>query len=71
MAKIEIPDTPTISVPKAGEIIGVGRDAAYKAAALGEIPTVKIGRYMRVPTQLLRKMLGLDDLPESDPLENL
>ena len=71
MAKIEIPDDPTISVVEAGRILKVGRDASYAAAARGEIPTIKIGRLLRVPKAKFMRMLGLDDLPESDPLEDL
>jgi excisionase family DNA binding protein len=40
----------TISVPQAGKWLGVGRNAAYEAARRGEIPTIKIGRLLRVPS---------------------
>jgi len=33
------------------------RNAAYDAAARGEIPTIKIGRLLRVPVRALEKML--------------
>jgi hypothetical protein len=40
----------TISVPEAGErYFGLCRNAAYNAAARGEIPTIRIGRLLRVP----------------------
>jgi hypothetical protein len=48
----------TISVPEAGKrYFGLCRNAAYDAAARGEIPTVKIGRLLRVPVRSLEKML--------------
>jgi hypothetical protein len=48
----------TISVPEAGKrYFGLCRNAAYDAAARGDIPTVKIGRLLRVPVRALEKML--------------
>lgn len=51
---------PTISVPEAGAIIGLSRNPAYAAAKKGEIPTIKFGHSLKVPTASLRKILGLD-----------
>lgn len=53
----------TITVPEAGEYLGIGRDAAYAAAKRGEIPTLRIGRRLIVPVPALLSMLGT---PESD-----
>jgi hypothetical protein len=48
----------TISVPEAGEkYFGLCRNAAYAAAERGEIPTIKIGRLLRVPVRALEKIL--------------
>jgi hypothetical protein len=48
----------TISVPEAGEkYFGLCRNAAYAAADRGEIPTIKIGRLLRVPVRALERML--------------
>jgi hypothetical protein len=48
----------TISVPEAGKrYFGLCRNAAYEAAARGEIPTVRIGRLLRVPVRALERML--------------
>ena len=33
----------TVSVPEAGAMVGLGRNASYQAARSGEIPTIKIG----------------------------
>jgi len=41
-------------------VLGISRPAAYRAAASGEIPTIRVGRCIRVPTAALRRMLGLD-----------
>lgn len=50
---------PTISVPHAGKLLGLGRAAAYGAAAAGQLPTIKFGRRLFVPTARLLKLLGL------------
>jgi hypothetical protein len=47
--------------PTAGQALGLGRNAAYKAAAKGEIPGVyRIGDKIRVATAPLRRALGLE-----------
>jgi hypothetical protein len=48
----------TISVPEAGaRYFDLSRNGSYDAAARGEIPTIKIGRLLRVPVRALEKML--------------
>jgi hypothetical protein len=48
----------TISVPQAGrEYFDLGRNASYEAARRGEIPTIKIGRLLRVPVVALERKL--------------
>jgi Helix-turn-helix domain len=48
----------TLSVPEAGRrYFNLSRNAAYAAAERGEIPTVKIGRLLRVPVRALERML--------------
>jgi hypothetical protein len=56
-------DTPrTLSVPEAGKrYFGISRNAAYRAAERGEIPTIRIGNLLRVPViQMERKLAGED-----------
>ena len=48
----------TISVPRAGRVLGVGRNSAYGAAQAGEIPTIRIGGRLVVPVAALRRKLG-------------
>ena len=54
-------DTPverlTYTVPQAGEILGIGRNASYEAARTGQIPTIRIGRRIVVPIIALERML--------------
>jgi len=48
----------TISVPEAGrKYFGLSRNGSYDAADRGEIPTIKIGRLLRVPVRALEAML--------------
>ncbi|HEX9765751.1 MAG TPA: helix-turn-helix domain-containing protein [Nitriliruptorales bacterium] len=50
---------PTISVERAGELLGVSRRSAYRAAARGQIPTLRVGRRLLVPTQRFLELLGM------------
>lgn len=50
--------TPTISVEDAGKVLGLSKDSAYKAAHAGQIPTLRFGRKILVPTARLLEMLG-------------
>jgi excisionase family DNA binding protein len=47
------------TVPEAGRILGLGRNAAYAAAQRGDIPTLRIGRLLRVPKLSVHRMLGI------------
>jgi len=48
----------TLTVPEAGKkYFGLGRDASYDAAARGDIPTIKIGRNLRVPVRACEQKL--------------
>jgi hypothetical protein len=48
----------TMSVPEAGKkYFGLSRNGSYDAAARGEIPTIPIGRLLRVPVRAMEAML--------------
>jgi hypothetical protein len=48
----------TLTVPEAGRVyFDLGRNASYEAARRGDIPTIKIGRLLRVPVVALERML--------------
>ena len=48
----------TMSVPDAGKrYFGLSRNAAYDAAARGDIPVIRIGRLLRVPVRALERLL--------------
>ncbi len=50
---------PTISVEQAAAVLGISRRSAYRAAAAGELPTLRLGRRLLVPTPRLLALLGL------------
>jgi excisionase family DNA binding protein len=48
----------TYSVPEAGRIVGLGKNASYDAAHRGELPVLRFGRILRVPRAALQRLLG-------------
>jgi excisionase family DNA binding protein len=48
----------TYSVPEAGRIVGLGKNASYDAVRRGELPVLRFGRILRVPRAALERMLG-------------
>lgn len=50
----------TVTVQEAAQILGLGRNQAYEAAANGQLPTIRIGKRILVPKAALDRMLGLD-----------
>jgi excisionase family DNA binding protein len=46
-----------MSVPEAGRQLGLSRSAAYSAARRGEIPVLRFGRKLRVPTARFDRLL--------------
>jgi hypothetical protein len=56
----------TISVPEAGKrYFNLGRNSAYAAAERGDLPTIKIGRLLRVPVRALEQMLDKASQPRA------
>ena len=48
----------TLTVPEAAKVLGIGRSAAYEAARIGQIPTIRIGKRILVPVVAMEKMLA-------------
>jgi excisionase family DNA binding protein len=56
-----------LSVPQAAAILGISKDLAYDLTARGELPSVRFGRRVVVPTKPLLALLhgrGAPDTPE-------
>ncbi len=51
------------TVPEAGRLLGLGRNAAYDAAKRGDLPTLRIGRLLLVPKIPFHRMLGMTAAP--------
>lgn len=48
----------TMSVPDAGLLYyGLSRNGSYDAAARGDIPTIRVGRLLRVPIAAMERRL--------------
>jgi excisionase family DNA binding protein len=60
----ELPDPqmePTVSVERAGALLGICRATAYQAVRTGEIPAIRIGRRrVVVPTAALLRLLCVE-----------
>lgn len=48
----------TYLVPEAGEMLGLTRNASYAAAKRGDIPTIRIGKLIRVPKAAFEELLA-------------
>ena len=57
MAKISDDKRLVLDVPEAGAMLGLNRNAAYAAAKRGDIPTIRIGKLIRVPKVAFDKIL--------------
>ena len=63
-------NSPATTIPIAGKLLGLSRNKAYEAASRGEIPTLRFGKRIVVPTAPLRRMLGLEPgSPTEQPTE--
>jgi len=50
-----------MSVEEAARLLGIGRSAGYRAAANGDLPTLRFGRRLYVPrARLLRMLEGVE-----------
>jgi excisionase family DNA binding protein len=47
----------TYEVPEAGALLGLSRNASYEAAKRGDLPTIRIGKLIRVPKLAFQQML--------------
>jgi excisionase family DNA binding protein len=50
----------TTTVVEAAKRLKIGRNQAYEAVRRGEIPAIKIGKRLLVPTGALDRLLGIE-----------
>jgi excisionase family DNA binding protein len=61
------PDSPLdglpllIPVPRAAELLGISRAAAYRFASAGDLPTKRLGRRVYVVSAKLREFIEKED----------
>jgi hypothetical protein len=59
-------DCETLSVPAAGwKYFQLGRAGSYRAAKRGDIPTINVGRILRVPKRAMERKLDAVDFEKS------
>lgn len=51
----------TLTVDEAADVLGVSRDVAYRCVESGDIPSLRLGRRIVVPTAKLLALLGVDE----------
>jgi excisionase family DNA binding protein len=51
---------PTVPVDVAAELLGISRASAFRAVHRGQLPSIRLGRRIVIPTTALRALLGLD-----------
>lgn len=47
-----------LRVSEVGQIIGLGKSKTYELIASGEIPSVRLGKSLRVPSDALKRWIG-------------
>ena len=58
LAEKEVSQKRTMTIQQAAKVLGIGRDQAYMAAKLGQIPTIRIGRRLLVSLPALERLLS-------------
>ena len=48
----------TLTVEEAGQILRVGRNTAYDLVRCGQLPSVRVGKQIRIPRQALLDYLS-------------
>jgi excisionase family DNA binding protein len=52
------PDHGVVSATEAAKWLGIGRSSMYVAIRDGQVPSIKIGRRVYVPTASLKRLMG-------------
>lgn len=60
MVTLDPTTRPTISVDEFAVVAGISRSSAFAAVKAGEVPALRFGKRIRIPTAEVRRMLGLD-----------
>jgi excisionase family DNA binding protein len=60
MSKTKSSSCETTTIEKAAERLGISRGGAYLAAGRGDLPTIRVGKRLLVPTRWLDRTLGIE-----------
>ena len=55
-----------LRIPETAEMIGLGRSKTYELVANGTIPSIRIGKSVRVPVMELKRWLEKQSNPEGE-----
>ena len=55
----------TVSVDEAAQALGISRAGAFRLAATGELPTIRLGKRVLVPIDALNKLVAAARVPAS------
>lgn len=58
---------PTISAPRCAAVLGISRRHAYAAVERGEIPSIRVGERIVIPTAQFLRRFGLDADTDAAP----
>lgn len=53
-------EEPTMSVDRFAQVVGISRGSAFNAVKNGEVPSLRFGRRIRIPTAAVKRMLDGD-----------
>lgn len=54
---VEAPESKTVTVSEAARLLGISRSGAYRAAAAGQLPAIRIGARVVISRARLMEML--------------
>lgn len=59
-----------LTVEEAAQVLRIGRNGAYAAVADGVLPSVRIGRTIRIPRHALAGLVGLAEESSNAPVSS-
>lgn len=69
--KLLDPETITLDVDEAAELLGISRPHCYhtiaETGALAGIPAIRIGSRIKIPAEPMRELLGIPAISETEP----
>ena len=54
----DLHDRPTVTVTEAAQALGISRAHAYNSVRSGDLPSLRVGDRLLIPTRPLLQMLG-------------